>query len=119
MLERISKFLRIDKNAVGAHGYVYGPDDHCLSPEMINQDARKVVDVLQNAGHEAYVVGGCVRDLLLLGYHGKLIKLAGGIFHTHHHLADGRLEVLVALGLGVWYFWSGQPAAASKLSMLL
>ena len=39
-----------------------------------------------------------VRDLLLLGYHGKLIKLAGGIFHTHHHLADGRLEVLVALG---------------------
>ena len=65
MLERISKFFRVDKNAVGSHGYVYGPDDHCLSPEMINQDARKVVDVLQNAGHEAYVVGGCVRDLLL------------------------------------------------------
>ena len=40
-----------------------------------------------------------VSDLLLLGYHGKLIKLAGGIFHTHHHLADGRMEVLVALGL--------------------
>ena len=38
-----------------------------------------------------------VRDLLLLGYHGKLIKLAGGIFHTHHHLADGRAEVLTAL----------------------
>ena len=47
-----------------------------------------------------------VCDLLLLGYHGKLIKLAGGIFHTHHHLADGRMEVLVALGLGV-----GLPAA--------
>jgi len=40
-----------------------------------------------------------VKDLLLLGYHGKLIKLAGGIFHTHHHLADGRLEVLTSLGL--------------------
>ena len=40
-----------------------------------------------------------VQDLLLLGYHGKLIKLAGGIFHTHHHLADGRFEVLTALGL--------------------
>ncbi|MCX5945693.1 MAG: cobalt-precorrin-5B (C(1))-methyltransferase CbiD [Cyanobacteria bacterium] len=38
-----------------------------------------------------------VRRLLLFGYHGKLIKLAGGIFHTHHHLADGRAEVLVAL----------------------
>jgi cobalt-precorrin-5B (C1)-methyltransferase len=37
-----------------------------------------------------------VQELLLLGYHGKLVKLAGGIFHTHHHLADGRLEVLMA-----------------------
>ena len=35
-----------------------------------------------------------VQRLLLFGYQGKLIKLAGGIFHTHHHLADGRLEVL-------------------------
>jgi cobalt-precorrin-5B (C1)-methyltransferase len=45
-----------------------------------------------------------VRQLLLFGYQGKLIKLAGGIFHTHHHLADGRAEVLTALaaleGLG-------------------
>jgi len=38
-----------------------------------------------------------VQRLLLFGYHGKLIKLAGGIFHTHHHLADGRAEVLTAL----------------------
>ena len=41
--------------------------------------------------------GGGVRRLLLFGYQGKLIKLAGGIFHTHHHLADGRAEVLTAL----------------------
>ena len=40
-----------------------------------------------------------VRKLLVLGYHGKLIKLAGGIFHTHHHLADARLEVLAALAV--------------------
>ncbi len=37
-----------------------------------------------------------VRRLLLFGYQGKLIKLAAGIFHTHHHLADGRAEVLTA-----------------------
>jgi len=45
-----------------------------------------------------------VRRLLLFGYQGKLIKLAGGIFHTHHHLADGRAAVLTAFaaleGLG-------------------
>ena len=37
-----------------------------------------------------------VKSVLLFGYHGKLIKLAGGIFHTHHHVADGRLEILTA-----------------------
>ncbi len=42
---------------------------------------------------EAGVLG--VPKLLLFGYHGKLTKLAAGIFHTHHHLADGRLETLV------------------------
>jgi cobalt-precorrin-5B (C1)-methyltransferase len=28
-----------------------------------------------------------------------LIKLSGGIFHTHHHLADGRLEILTSLAV--------------------
>ena len=37
-----------------------------------------------------------IEEILLFGYHGKLIKLAGGIFHTHHHLADARLEILTA-----------------------
>lgn len=37
-----------------------------------------------------------VKSILLFGYHGKLIKLAGGIFHTHHHVADGRQEILTA-----------------------
>jgi len=32
-------------------------------------------------------------------YHGKLIKLAGGIFHTNNHLADGRIEILVYLAV--------------------
>ena len=48
---------------------------------------------------EAGILG--VPKLLLFGYHGKLIKLAGGIFHTHHHLADGRLEILVAAAVRV------------------
>lgn len=47
-----------------------------------------------------------VPKLLLFGYHGKLIKLAGGIFHTHHHLADGRLEILIAAAARM-----GLPAA--------
>ena len=37
--------------------------------------------------------------MILFGYHGKLIKLAGGIFHTHNHLADGKIEILVYLAV--------------------
>ena len=40
-----------------------------------------------------------VKNLLLFGYHGKLVKLSGGVFHTHHHLADGRLEILTSLAV--------------------
>jgi cobalt-precorrin-5B (C1)-methyltransferase len=47
-----------------------------------------------------------VKSILLLGYHGKLIKLAGGIFHTHHHVADGRQEILTAHGVA-----AGLPTA--------
>jgi cobalt-precorrin-5B (C1)-methyltransferase len=42
-----------------------------------------------------------IKSILLLGYHGKLMKLAGGIFHTHHHVADGRQEILTAHGVAV------------------
>ena len=40
-----------------------------------------------------------VNTVILFGYHGKLIKLAGGIFHTHNHLADARIEILVYLAI--------------------
>ena len=40
-----------------------------------------------------------IKSVILFGYHGKLIKLAGGIFHTHNHLADARIEILVYLAV--------------------
>ncbi len=40
-----------------------------------------------------------IKKVILFGYHGKLIKLAGGIFHTHNHLADARIEILVYLAV--------------------
>ena len=36
-----------------------------VSPERIDADAAQVVKRLVRAGHAAYLVGGCVRDLLL------------------------------------------------------
>jgi len=40
-------------------------------------------------------------SVLLLGYHGKLIKLAGGIFNTSSHLADAKLEIISAAVVSV------------------
>lgn len=37
-----------------------------------------------------------VKRLLLCGHLGKLVKVSGGIFHTHSHVADARLEILTA-----------------------
>ncbi len=41
--------------------------DVALEEERIDPDAAKVVRRLERAGHHAYLVGGCVRDLLLGG----------------------------------------------------
>jgi poly(A) polymerase len=66
MLERISRFFKKNlKSKPDATHYIFGPSEHSLTPAMINRNARSIVDVLQKAGFEAYVVGGCVRDLLL------------------------------------------------------
>ncbi|MDP9898079.1 polynucleotide adenylyltransferase PcnB [Variovorax ginsengisoli] len=38
---------------------------HGIDPALVDERARNVVTTLQDAGYEAYVVGGAVRDLLL------------------------------------------------------
>ena len=61
-----------------------------INPQRIVKTANWLGSMLVVAGMQQ------VESILLFGYHGKLIKLAGGIFHTHNHLADGRLEILTA-----------------------
>ena len=39
---------------------------HQIPRSAISRNALKVLDTLNQAGHESYLVGGCVRDLLLL-----------------------------------------------------
>ena len=62
-----------------------------LSTDLLLKSGNWIGPLLAAAAEQG------VQRLLLFGYHGKLLKLAGGIFHTHHHLADGRAEVLTAL----------------------
>ena len=42
-----------------------GAAEHGIDPTLVDKRAVDVVQTLQDAGHEAYIVGGAVRDLLL------------------------------------------------------
>jgi len=66
-----------------------------VNPQQLVKTANWLGPLLVAAGEQG------VKSLVLFGYHGKLIKLAGGVFHTHHHLADARLEILTALAAKV------------------
>ncbi len=44
---------------------IYARPEHCISRKQISVNALKVLYQLQKAGFDAYLVGGCVRDLLL------------------------------------------------------
>lgn len=56
--------------------------------------------VVQMSNFVGYLLEGCVsygiREAILLGTAGKLLKVAGGIFHTHNRVADARREIMVA-----------------------
>jgi cobalt-precorrin-5B (C1)-methyltransferase len=61
-----------------------------INPSQLVKTANWLGPMLVEAGYQG------VQSILLFGYHGKLMKLAAGIFHTHYHLADGRREILTA-----------------------
>ncbi len=42
-----------------------GPEGHGINPALVDERAASVVRALKEAGYEAYIVGGAVRDLLL------------------------------------------------------
>ena len=61
-----------------------------IPDEVVVQTGNWIGALLVEAGLRG------ARSVLLLGYQGKLIKLAGGIFNTSSHLADGKLEIIAA-----------------------
>ena len=59
---------------------------------LIDKDAQKVVNTLIKAGHETYLVGGCIRDLLL-GHKPKDFDIATSATpeQVHHIFKRSRL----------------------------
>ena len=62
----IKKFIRrVLRLGSGADPEIVPHREHGISRDAISYGARKTCEVLHQAGHEAYLVGGAVRDLLL------------------------------------------------------
>ncbi len=72
---------------IGANGYQTAQNMGFL-PSQLVQTANWIGVMLI----EAALLGAT--SITLVGYHGKLLKLAGGIFNTSSHLADGRIDIL-------------------------
>ena len=60
--------IRYGKNEKGRlirQAKVYTLKEHGISRKQLDPDALKVTERLRNAGYQAYIVGGAVRDLLI------------------------------------------------------
>lgn len=76
----------------GNYGFK-GAKSHLEVPEdAIVQMSNFVGFLLEEAAYRQF------KKVLIYGHVGKLIKVAGGIFHTHTHVADARMEILLAHG---------------------
>jgi cobalt-precorrin-5B (C1)-methyltransferase len=73
---------------IGANGYQVAQNLGFQTSQLV-QTANWIGAMLV----EAALLG--VTSITLVGYHGKLLKLAGGIFNTSSHLADARVDILV------------------------
>lgn len=74
----------------GKIGYDTCVSKFALDKEGIVQTSNFIGFMLENAAERK------IKNIVLFGHLGKLIKIAGGIFHTHNRVADARLEILAA-----------------------
>lgn len=85
-----------------AHGY----STICLTPGRLGEKwAEEKLGVpadavVQMSNFVGFMLNACVRldvrEVILLGHHSKITKVAAGCFHTHNRVSDARLETLAA-----------------------
>lgn len=65
MLKKISNLFKRKDNTTPTGPNTLLSGQHPLSPKNISPGAKKVVEQLNSDGFDAYLVGGCVRDLMM------------------------------------------------------
>jgi cobalt-precorrin-5B (C1)-methyltransferase len=74
----------------GHYGYRVATERFKVPAEAVIQMSNFVGFLLEEAAYRG------IEQVILLGHIGKLIKVSGGIFHTHNRVADARMEILLA-----------------------
>lgn len=74
----------------GHYGYRVATERFKVPTEAVIQMSNFVGFLLEEAAYRE------IEKIILLGHIGKLIKVSGGIFHTHNRVADARMEILLA-----------------------
>ncbi|MFZ5595638.1 MAG: cobalt-precorrin-5B (C(1))-methyltransferase CbiD [Bacillota bacterium] len=74
----------------GGMGFRQAVDNYGFKPDAVVEMSNFVGFMLEKC------VEAGVEGVILWGHVGKLTKVAGGIFHTHSRVADGRREILAA-----------------------
>ncbi|HWQ41673.1 MAG TPA: cobalt-precorrin-5B (C(1))-methyltransferase CbiD [Desulfosporosinus sp.] len=74
----------------GHYGYRVATERFMIPAEAVIQMSNFVGFLLEEAAYRG------IEQVILLGHVGKLIKISGGIFHTHNRVADARMEILMA-----------------------
>ncbi|MCE0495665.1 cobalt-precorrin-5B (C(1))-methyltransferase CbiD [Vibrio salinus] len=85
------KAMGIDKVVLvpGNYGERFVTQQLTISPERVVTMSNFVGFMLQEAERLEF------QHVVLAGHLGKLIKVAAGVFHTHSHIADARMETLI------------------------
>lgn len=74
----------------GHYGYRVATEGFKVPAEAVIQMSNFVGFLLEESAYRG------IEQVVLLGHIGKLIKVTGGIFHTHNRVADARMEILLA-----------------------
>jgi len=89
----MNMFMKNNKHRViftfGNYGINFCKDKRIKDKNII-KTSNFIGDMLDEAVHYG------IREILIVGHIGKLIKVAGGIFNTHSRTADCRMEILAA-----------------------
>lgn len=94
--EAFKESLFIELKQLKQKAIVFAPGnygrDYC---KTIGIDENKIIKISNFVGYmfeKACELG--IEKILFVGHIGKLIKVSGGIFHTHSRVSDGRMPIL-------------------------